>query len=71
MAVVQLNKSKVRPVMDFRELDGFVDAFSANADACEQKLREWRREGSDVTILDLRRAYLQVHIHKPCNPIKQ
>ena len=33
MAVLQQNKSKVRPVMDFRELNHHVDAFTA-------KLRE-------------------------------
>ena len=40
MAVVQ--KQKVRLVLDYRELNGFVDAFTANAEVCTQKLREWR-----------------------------
>ena len=34
MAVIQQNKAKVRPVMDFRELNTHVDAFTANADVC-------------------------------------
>ena len=37
MAVVQ--EQKVRPVFDYRELNGFVDAFTANAEVCMQKLR--------------------------------
>ena len=43
MAIVQQNKDKVRPVMDFRELNSHVDAFTANADVCADKIREWQR----------------------------
>ena len=42
MAVLQKNKQKVRPVMDYRELNEHVDAYTASADVCAQKLREWR-----------------------------
>ena len=69
MAVVQQNKSKVRPVLDFRELNGYIDAYTAHADICMQKLREWRKKGSNVSVLNLRRAYLQVHVHKSLWPI--
>ena len=62
MAVVQ--EQKVRPVLDYRELNGFVDAFTANAEVCAQKLREWRRQGVNVLLLDLRNAYLQIHVDK-------
>ena len=41
MAVVQEQKQKVCPVLDYRELNSFVDAFTANAEVCAQKLREW------------------------------
>ena len=34
MAVVQEQKQKVRPVLDYRELNCFVDAFTANAEVC-------------------------------------
>ena len=68
MAVVQQNKSKVRPVLDFRELNWYVDAYTAHADVCVQKLREWRKKGSNVSVLDLRRAYLQVRVHKSSWP---
>ena len=35
-------KQKVHPVLDNWELNGFVDAFTANAKVCVQKLRERR-----------------------------
>ena len=68
MAVVQQNKSKVRSVLDFRELNGYVDAYTVHADVCVQELREWRKKGSNVSVPDLRRAYLQVRVHKSLWP---
>ena len=56
IAIVQEKKGKVRPVMDFRELNNFVDAYRDNAKFCAQKLREWRQKGSNVATLDLKRA---------------
>lgn len=50
--------------MNFRELNSFVDIFMANVNICAQKLWEYQREGFDVTILDLRSAYLKLHVHK-------
>ena len=64
MAVIQQNKQKVRPVLDYRELNDHVDPFMARADICIEKLREWRRAGLNVSVLDLRKAYLQVHVHQ-------
>ena len=64
MAVIQQNKQKVRPVLDYRELSDHVDPFTARADICTEKLREWQRAGSNVSMLDLRKAYLQVHVHQ-------
>lgn len=51
MTVVQHNKGKVRPVIDYRELNKHVDAFIANADVCLAKLREWRQQGANMAIL--------------------
>ncbi|XP_043237710.1 uncharacterized protein LOC122389602 [Amphibalanus amphitrite] len=68
MAVVQLNKQKVRPVMDFREMNTHVDTFTADADVCNEKLREWRKLGRDVALLDLNKAYLQIHVEKEMWP---
>lgn len=58
MAVVQHNKRKVRPVMDFRELNAHIDAFTADSDVCADRLREWRRQGENVVVVDLAKAYL-------------
>ncbi|XP_043235723.1 uncharacterized protein LOC122388597 [Amphibalanus amphitrite] len=64
MAVQQSNKAKVRPVMDYRELNGFVSAHTADADVCADQLRKWRRHGANVAVIDLKRAYLQVHVEE-------
>ncbi|XP_043214663.1 uncharacterized protein LOC122378020 [Amphibalanus amphitrite] len=64
MAVVQPNKEKVRPVMDFRELNEYVTTHTADADVCAHKLREWRRKGTNVALIDLQKAYLQIHVHR-------
>lgn len=63
MAIVQPNKDKVRPVMDFRELNSYLSLHTADADVCGDKIREWRRGGRDISLIDLRKAYLQVHVH--------
>ena len=62
MAVCQKNKKKVRPVLDYRELNAYVDAFTGKADVCRDKMQAWRRMGSDTSIVDLRKAYLQIHV---------
>ena len=31
---------------------------------CQEKLREWRRQGTVASLLSLRKAYLQVHVSK-------
>ena len=56
--------------MDYRELNKYVDAHTPNADVCAQKLRERRQKGSNVDILDLRQAYLQVHVDKSLGPFQ-
>ena len=68
MAVVQENKAKVRPVLDFREMNTHVDAFTADVDVCSEKLREWRRTGEKVALLDLKKAYLQIHVEESLWP---
>ena len=64
MAVIQPNKGKVRPVMDFREMNSHVEAFTGDADVCSEKIREWRGMGDDVALLDLKKAYLQIHVEE-------
>ena len=40
MAIVQHNQGKVRPVMDYHELNNHVEASTALADVRSQKLRD-------------------------------
>ena len=70
MAVDQPNKQKVRPVMDYRELNSHITAHTAEADVCAEQLRRWRRRGKDVAIVDLRRAYLQLHMDERLWPFQ-
>jgi ribonuclease HI len=62
MAVQQLNKGKVRPVLDFRALNQHVSSHSGASDICDETLRKWRQVGDNITLLDLRKAYLQLHV---------
>ena len=61
MAVEQKNKVKIRPVLDYRELNSHVAAHTAEADVCADQLRKWRRHGSNIAVVDLKKAYLQLH----------
>ena len=70
MAILQENKQKVRPVMDYRELNEHVNAYTANAGVCAQTMREWRQQGPKAAIVDLRRAYLQIQIDKSLWPFQ-
>ena len=48
--------------MDYWELDQYVDTFTADANVYASKQREWHQHGANVSLLDLRRAYLQVRV---------
>ena len=64
MAVEQPTKNKVRPVHDFHDLNQFVEYHIGNdvIDNCDETLREWRLMSADVSIVDLKSAYLQIKI---------
>lgn len=62
MAIVQENKMKVRPVIDYRKINELVSSHSAEADVCGEKLRLWRTFGNNLAMVDLRSAYLQIHV---------
>ena len=62
MAVIQ-NKQKDHPVLDYRELNGFMDAYTTKSEQCAQKLQGWW-QGTNVCLVDLRKAYLQIHDDK-------
>lgn len=63
MTVIQENKNNIRQVLYYKELKQHLVAFTANADVCTHKLREWRQKVDNIFLLDLRKAYIQVHIH--------
>ena len=67
LAVVQTKKNKVRPVLDFREMNDFVECSGADADVCDEKLRQWRQKTSNCALLDLRDAYMQIIVDKECS----
>ena len=71
MTVIQRNKdNKVRPVLDWREANNFIEAFTRNADVCVEKLREWKRMSDKPAIIDLRKAYLQLKTDKSLWPFQ-
>ena len=64
MAVEQVTKNKIRPVLDFRELNKFVKCHTGSdmTDICSEKLREWRQIQGKAEIVDLKAAYLQIYV---------
>ena len=64
MAVVQPTKGKVRPVLDFRELNAHVQCHTGDEEIniCNEKLREWRRTEGELELVDLQSAYLQIKV---------
>ena len=57
VAVVQRNKEKVSPVLDFCELNSYVSLYTVDADVCGEKVREWCRCGQ-ISLIDLDKVYL-------------
>ena len=70
MAVEQPTKSKIRPVLDFRELNAYVKCHTGDeiTDVCDEKIREWRQMGDAVSIVDLKSAYLQIKVSEKLWP---
>ena len=64
MAVVQRNKKKVRPVLDYREVNQYISTHTGDSDVCSETLRSWRKMGENLKVVDLRKAYLQIHVHE-------
>ena len=62
LAVEQEAKNKVRPVLDYRELNEHLVPHTADAEVCREQLRKWRRHGDDVAVIDLKKAFLQLHV---------
>ena len=66
MATEQPTKNKVRPVLDFRELNKHIECQTGDGvlDVCSDRLREWRQIEGHASIVDLQAAYLQIGIDK-------
>ena len=64
MAVEQPTKGKIRPVLDFRELNESVNCHTGDdvTDVCSDKLREWRQLEGEGELVDLKAAYLQIRV---------
>ena len=59
-------KKKVRPVLDYRELNRFVACHTGSdiTDVCDEKMRKWKRLEGGTAIVDLKSAYLQLYLAK-------
>ncbi len=63
MARSQPKKKKVRPVLDYRQLNEFIlSRPGTETQVCEEEMRAWRRVVGDFAIVDLKRAYLQIRV---------
>ena len=64
LAVFQPTKDKLRPVMDYRELNDFVECHTGDdmVAVCGEKVRKWRQLQGELKVVDLKSAYLQIHI---------
>ena len=62
MAIPEPAKNKVRPVVDCRNLNKEVESHTADADVCAETIREWRRMGRKLAVVDLAKAYLQIRV---------
>ena len=67
LAVVQPHKptTPVRPCLDYRMLNKLIESSPGlDAPACSETLRSWRKSpAGDFQLVDLSKAYLQVHVH--------
>ena len=64
LAVHHTGKNKVRPVLDYRELNGAVQSHTADSEVCPETLRRWRLMGDRLGVVDLKNAYLQLHVRR-------
>lgn len=52
----------MQPVLDYRELNQYISSHTAGSEVCGEKFRLWRKMGEQVSTIDLRKAYLQIHV---------
>ena len=52
-------------MLDFRELNKYMACHTKDGiDICEEVMREWRRMERATKIMDLKSAYLQIHVEE-------
>ena len=55
--------TKVRPVLDYREFNETIESYpGGSTPICSERLRIWRQMGRNCSMLDLKKAYLQIHV---------
>lgn len=65
MAIEQPTKNKIRPVIDFRELNSYIECNTGDeVDVCDETLRKWRKKSRKLKLVDLKSAYLQLHVEE-------
>jgi len=62
LAVHQEAKGKVRPVLDYREMNQYVRSHNKDTVSIDDTIRRWRTMSPNCTLLDLKNAYLQLHV---------
>ena len=69
MAVEQPTKSKVRPVLEYRELNKGAECHTVDDVllACSETFREWRQIDG-LTLADIQSAYLQIRVDEKLWP---
>lgn len=58
------NKSKVRPVLDFQEMNGHISCYTDGemTDIHDERLCVWIQSTKAAIIVNLKLAYLQLHL---------
>ena len=64
MAVVQSQKHKVRPVLNYVDMNRNVSYHTGMEQRCKDSIRTWRSIGDNIAVIDLERAYLQIHVDR-------
>ena len=72
LAVEQQSQDKVHPVIDYRELNQFVECHTGcDVTVCDETIRKLRRSPGPQKLVDLRSAYLQIHVDESLWPYQQ
>ena len=54
-------------MLNFQELNEFVECSRADTDVCDEKLRSWRQKSANCVLLDLCDAYMQISVADECS----